>query len=82
MIKIILYYLGKDVLNNYYYNEYLKSRLNKDKTYHLSSWKTENKVLVDKFEDTTFIINLGLVLVGWVLTCNLLEKKTVTKIKS
>jgi len=82
----VSYNLGKDILNSYYYNKYLKSKSNKylksksniNKIYHLSNWKSDNKMLVDKYEDTTFIFNLGSILVGWLLTCDLLEKKTVT----
>jgi len=52
------------------------------KIYHLSNCrfgaKSDNQILVDKYEDTTFIFNLGSILVGWLLTCDLLEKKTVT----
>lgn len=71
--------LGKDLINNYYYNMYLKSKSKKiDEIYHLSNWKSENKILVNKLEDQTLIFSLGSILIGWALTCDLLEKKTIT----
>lgn len=73
------YDLGRDLINNYYFYAYLRAKSNVNKeTYYLSDWKRDNPTVVAKYEDITFIFNLGSVLVGWALTCGLLEIKTVS----
>lgn len=43
------YDLGRDLINNYYYIEYLSVKKTKDKNYYLSNWKSENKHILVKF---------------------------------
>ena len=68
--------LGRDLVNYYYYKEYLKvkSKL-EDKSYYLSNWKSDNKIILDKFEDNTVIFNIGSIVVGWWLTCKIVDKR-------
>ena len=75
----VCYSLGRDLVNNYYCISYLniKSKRKIEK-YYLSNWKSENKDILEKFEDNTVLFNIGSILIGWMLTCKIVEHKTVT----
>ena len=72
--------LGEDLIRNYYYYKYLnvKSIREKDKKYSLSNWKSENRNLLDIFEDNTVVFSIGSVLLGWMIHCKLLDKNIIT----
>ena len=71
------YDLGRDLVNKYYHIEYLRAKSKTDEIYYLSNWKRDNTTIVDKFEDSTFIFNLGSLLINFAITCDLLELKIV-----
>jgi hypothetical protein len=75
--------LGKDIINHYCYQSYLikKSQVDNKSEYYLSTWKAENSEFISKCEDSTFQFELGSILIGWMLTCNLLYKKVVDEEK-
>ena len=75
----VCYNMGRDLVNNFYFINYTRIKSNKkNEIYYLSNWKSENKDILDKLEDSTVLFTIGSVLVGWLLTCKLVDKKTVT----
>lgn len=75
----ICYNIGRNLVDYFYYVNYTNIKLyKKDEIYYLSNWKSENKDILDKFEDSTVLFTIGSVLIGWLLTCKIVDKKTVT----
>lgn len=76
--------LGSQFINNFYASMYLKEKKLRKKNkidinkYFLSVWKEENADIVKNFEDNKVIFSIGSVLIGWLITCNLLEKEMIT----
>lgn len=82
-VVTISYDLGNDLMNNFYYVMYLKEKQQRNRKkeditkYYLSTWKKDNNDLFKKFEDNTVLFSFGSVLIGWLFTCNLLEKEII-----
>lgn len=72
--------LGGDLINHYYHICYSNTKKikNENKLYYLSTWKNENKKLVDKFNNSEFMFALGSILIGWMITCDLVHKKIIS----
>lgn len=74
----ISFILGRELINNYYYLEYLINKKEVgDTEYFLSTWKNENQDILNKFEDNIILFNVGSVLLGWMRTCELLDIETI-----
>jgi len=78
-IADIFFALGRDVLNVYCYKEYLKVKeRTSDPYYYLSTWKRAHKDLLDKFDEPTYLVDIGSLIVGWMINCKIIRQKTIT----
>nr|pir DNA-directed RNA polymerase (EC 2.7.7.6) - Podospora anserina mitochondrion plasmid pAL2-1 [Podospora anserina] len=74
--------MGKVLVENFYYNEFIKikNKLSKEeqKCYYLSNWKKDNKDMVEKTEDNMFQFLLGQKMSNLTKDTDLLDMETVT----
>jgi len=81
--------IGKELIENYIFNLYKKSLNITDPAkyvlslkYPLSQWKKDNSELMDTLNDSTFQLNVGSLLVGWMKVLGLLDNKVIITSKT
>jgi hypothetical protein len=68
----VAYDVGKDLINKYNYMKYLSV---KEVYKSFSIFKLENQNINYSLEDPTFVVELGLILIGWLIELKLIARK-------